>query len=225
VPWYVCTVNAVGPASDASNTPAPVIYINLTDTSGDFADTWFYAADGIQQQLLDVGIAAITDGKDVEVGANGPLPGNKPFTEVSRIYGLRQPAASPPATLYAKVEKNPMNDFYLSIEGNGFGANETVEVNVGWLVPGFISFGGTLGTPPLLEPPVTTNPDGYFQAAFSGVGLDASGKIIPVGNLCSVPTPPEGQPYLVTQYFTITAYGSTSKKSAGFTVTFTCPRD
>ena len=89
MPWYACTVNAVGPASDASDTPVPVIYINLTDTSGDFANTWFYAANGIQQQLLDAGIAAITDGKDVEVEANGPLPGNQSFTEISRLYLIK----------------------------------------------------------------------------------------------------------------------------------------
>jgi hypothetical protein len=46
MPWYRCTVNQVGPAGDASETPPPVIYINLTDAAGGFANTWFYAATG-----------------------------------------------------------------------------------------------------------------------------------------------------------------------------------
>ena len=76
--------------------PAPVVYINLTDTAGSFANTWFYAANGIQKQLLDVGIAAINGRQDVEVGATSPLPGNNPYTEISRIYGLRpQPPKAP----------------------------------------------------------------------------------------------------------------------------------
>ena len=94
--WYACTVNEVGPVSDASDTPGPVVYINLTDTAGSFANTWFYAANGIQKQLLDVGIAAINGRQNVEVGAVTPLPGNNPFTEISRIYGLRpQPPKAP----------------------------------------------------------------------------------------------------------------------------------
>lgn len=204
----------MGPASDASDTPAPVIYINLTDTSGDFSDTWFYAANGIQQQLLDVGIAAITGGKDVEVDADGPLPGNQPFTEVSRIYGLRQPPPPQPATLSMRVEHTPPTTFVLLIEGNDFGANETVEISVGWDVPGFIVYNGAL-------PPQITNPDGYFQAGFSGVGPDADGKIVPVGSLCPVPVP-KGEPY-PPQFFTVGAKGSTSNKTADLTITFTCP--
>jgi hypothetical protein len=88
---YVCTVNQVGPASDGTETPAPVVYINLTDTAGSFENFWFYAANGIQQQLLDVGIAAITHGKDVAVAATAPEPGNSQFTEVSRLFGFVAP--------------------------------------------------------------------------------------------------------------------------------------
>ena len=104
--WYACTVNEVGPASDASDTPGPVVYINLTDTAGSFANTWFYAANGIQKQLLDVGIAAINGRQDVEVGATSPLPGNNPYTEISRIYGLRpQPPKAP--TDFHEVSLSP----------------------------------------------------------------------------------------------------------------------
>jgi hypothetical protein len=106
VSWYACTVNEVGPASDASDTPGPVIYINLTDKAGSFANTWFYAANGIQKQLLDVGIAAINGRQDVEVGATSPLPGNNPYTGISRIYGLRpQPPEAP--TDFHEVSLSP----------------------------------------------------------------------------------------------------------------------
>ena len=88
MPWYKCLVNEVGPVSDASETPDLVVYINLTDKAGSFANTWFYAANGIQNQLLDVGIAAINGRKYVEVAATAPHPGNQPYTEISRIYGL-----------------------------------------------------------------------------------------------------------------------------------------
>ena len=86
MPWYICTVNEVGPVSDSSETPDLVVYINLTDTKGGFANTWFYAANGIQNQLLDVGIAAIGGRKNVEVGAIAPHPGNQPYTEINRFY-------------------------------------------------------------------------------------------------------------------------------------------
>ena len=46
--WYLCTVNAVGPATDGTETNDPVVYINLTDTANPaaFAGQWFYAAEG-----------------------------------------------------------------------------------------------------------------------------------------------------------------------------------
>lgn len=95
MPWYTCTVNEVGPASDGTETPAPVIYINLSDKAGSFSNTWFYAANGTQQHVLDVGIAAISDNKNVEVAAVAPVAGNQPFTEISRIYGFPQPPQAP----------------------------------------------------------------------------------------------------------------------------------
>ena len=88
MPWYTCTVNEVGPASDATETPDLVVYINLTDKAGGFFKTWFYAANGIQNQVLDVAIAAINGSKNVEVAATAPHPGNSPFTDISRLYLL-----------------------------------------------------------------------------------------------------------------------------------------
>ena len=106
MPWYKCTVNEVGPVSDSSETPDLVVYINLTDTKGGFANTWFYAANGIQNQLLDVGITAINGRKDIEVAATAPHPGNQPYTEISRIYGLQpQPPAAP--TEFHQISLSP----------------------------------------------------------------------------------------------------------------------
>jgi hypothetical protein len=72
VPFYTCIVNEVGPAADGTETTAPVIYINLTDTAGSFTNTWFYAAQGIQEQALDVGVSAIEGPYQVEVVATAP---------------------------------------------------------------------------------------------------------------------------------------------------------
>jgi Phosphodiester glycosidase/Carboxypeptidase regulatory-like domain len=86
VPWYECIVNEVGPAI-GGETPDPVIYINLTDTAGSFADTWFYALDPVKIQVLDVGIAAINGNKRVSVAATTPNPGGAaPYTDISSIY-------------------------------------------------------------------------------------------------------------------------------------------
>ena len=95
MPFYTCIVNEVGPAADGTETTAPVIYINLTDTAGSFTNTWFYAAQGIQEQALDVGISAIEGPYQVEVAATAPNIGGSPSTGISRIYGWvpRGPAA------------------------------------------------------------------------------------------------------------------------------------
>jgi hypothetical protein len=86
--WYECTVNAVGPASDATNTNPPVIFIQLTDTKGAFSTTWFFVAQGIQDEALDVAIAAMNSQKHISVGAVPPVSGNQTFTEVQRLYLL-----------------------------------------------------------------------------------------------------------------------------------------
>jgi hypothetical protein len=94
--WYVCTVNEVGPAVDGTETSDPVIYINLTDYDHTFNDTWFYAANGMKDHVLNVGISAIIGKKYVEVAASPPNSGNNPYMEITRIYErapIWQPAA------------------------------------------------------------------------------------------------------------------------------------
>jgi hypothetical protein len=84
--WVTCNVNQVGPASDGTETPAPVIYINLTDIAGSFANYWFFIEDGIQDEALAVALAAMNYTKTVAVGMDPPNADNRPYTGISRLY-------------------------------------------------------------------------------------------------------------------------------------------
>jgi hypothetical protein len=84
--WFTCTVNAAGPASDATETAVPVIYINLTDQGGSFTDNWFFAADNSKQQMLAVALNAISLGATVQMGGDPPNASNNPFTQIDRLY-------------------------------------------------------------------------------------------------------------------------------------------
>jgi hypothetical protein len=70
--FYTCTVNEVGPANYGS-TSNPNVLLNLTDTGGAFANVWFFASDGTQAAMLEVGIAALLNNKHVEVGCDPPV--------------------------------------------------------------------------------------------------------------------------------------------------------
>ena len=100
MPSYRCTVNEVGPAVDGTETASPVVYINLTDIKGSFANTWFYAADGAQNQMLDVAIAAINNDNAVDVVATAPNSGGSPYTEIARIHELQTRPPSAPTNLH-----------------------------------------------------------------------------------------------------------------------------
>ncbi len=82
--WFTCTVNSAGPASDASETAPPAIYINLTDQAGSFTNQWFFAADNSKQQMLAVALSAMTLGAKVQM-AVAPL-NPSPFTQIDRLY-------------------------------------------------------------------------------------------------------------------------------------------
>jgi hypothetical protein len=83
MPFYSCTVNEIGPAANGTETSAPVIYINLTDTGGSFVNRWFYAAERSKEQMLSVGLAALSANKLVEAAIDAP---NVPYSSVSRMY-------------------------------------------------------------------------------------------------------------------------------------------
>lgn len=88
------TVNAAGPASDASEAPAAgvsVVYINLT-YPGDpnvaaFSNQWFYAADNSKDEMLAVALTAISMGATVGAGLVPPDPTNpNAFPQIYRFY-------------------------------------------------------------------------------------------------------------------------------------------
>jgi hypothetical protein len=130
----------------------------------------------------------------------------------NRIYAVTKPAGggggtSTPSLLagVGELPQNPSN-FGLRIEGNNFGANETVEVTVDWRV------GSEEPAPVPIAP--QTNSLGYFQVWFSGNGNTPDG-------LCPISVA-EGQPQ-PPQYFSVSATGMTSHKTASATAgPFTC---
>jgi len=91
--YYQCTVNQVGPATNGTETPDPVVYINLThsaNSAGDgqpaFSGQWFYVAAGGQNQMLAVALAAMNGQKHVSVAADAPNAAMTPYTAVYRMY-------------------------------------------------------------------------------------------------------------------------------------------
>jgi hypothetical protein len=84
--FYNCKVNAAGPADDGTETPAPVIYINLTDQSGSFAGYWFYARENSKSQMLAVALTAISLQATVQVAADPPNTPNNIYTQIYRLY-------------------------------------------------------------------------------------------------------------------------------------------
>jgi hypothetical protein len=83
MPFFSCTVNEIGPAANGTETPAPVIYVNLTDTGGSFVNQWFYAAEQSKGQMLSVGLAAMSTNRQVEAAIDTP---NVPYSSVTRMY-------------------------------------------------------------------------------------------------------------------------------------------
>jgi hypothetical protein len=84
--WYTCRVNRAGPAADGTDTPTPVIYINLTDQGGAFTGQWFFAEVNSKNEMLAVALAAIGLGKTVNAFVDPPKPGGSPYTQCSRLY-------------------------------------------------------------------------------------------------------------------------------------------
>jgi hypothetical protein len=83
--FFSCTVNEIGPAADGTETPTPVIYVNLTDTGGSFVNQWFHAAERSKAQMLSVGLAAMSTNRQVEVAIDTP---NVPYSSITRMYLL-----------------------------------------------------------------------------------------------------------------------------------------
>jgi hypothetical protein len=86
LPFYACTVNEIGPAADGTETPDEVVYVNLSDTQGNFTNQWFYASEGSQNQMLAVGLTAMNKNRQIYVAADPPNAGGTPYSPVQRMY-------------------------------------------------------------------------------------------------------------------------------------------
>jgi hypothetical protein len=79
--------------------PLTIVYPGKADGRARFvheARVKFYAADGAQNQMLDVAIAAINNDNAVDVVATAPNAGGSPYTEIARIHELQtRPPAAP----------------------------------------------------------------------------------------------------------------------------------
>jgi hypothetical protein len=91
-------VNNAGSAADSSDTTPPSVYINLTDIGGTFANQWFFAAENSKSQMLAVALTAISLQTTVGCVLDPPNPGDKPFTQIYRMYlnAVPPPPPTPP---------------------------------------------------------------------------------------------------------------------------------
>jgi hypothetical protein len=86
---FTCNVNQVGPvadASDASETPSPTIYLNLTDVAGTFDHTWFYAANNAKREMLATALAAISTQSQIRAALD--IPAGQDVTPHPQCYRL-----------------------------------------------------------------------------------------------------------------------------------------
>ncbi|MGB0073816.1 MAG: hypothetical protein WBP71_12775 [Terracidiphilus sp.] len=78
---YVCNVYTTGVTVLHSDTPAPEVLLQLSDTNSTpaFTNTWFFAAEGAQNQMLAVALAAISTLSTVSAWVDPPITGK--FTQ------------------------------------------------------------------------------------------------------------------------------------------------
>jgi hypothetical protein len=76
--WYKCQVTKAGPADDGK------VYIGLRDLEGTFDDTWFYAVESKEKEMLATALAAITTGLPVSTS----LESAEAYSRINRLYLL-----------------------------------------------------------------------------------------------------------------------------------------
>jgi hypothetical protein len=69
---YVCIVNQATATTGVPGTTDPVILFVLSDVSGSFSNTRFFAAEGAKNQMLDVALAAIISQSQVNAYLDDP---------------------------------------------------------------------------------------------------------------------------------------------------------
>lgn len=74
--WFVCHVQSAGPGEDGT------IWVNLTDTKGQFTEVWFTALPVIRQQALETALAALQSSLNCQVGLTRTDPGG----QICRIH-------------------------------------------------------------------------------------------------------------------------------------------
>jgi hypothetical protein len=84
--WYTCDVNLAGPAANSTETANPVIFINLTDTGGAFANYWFFADNVAKREMLATALAALSTNFRVSALLDPPNANNSPYTQCYRFY-------------------------------------------------------------------------------------------------------------------------------------------
>jgi len=83
---FTCTVKLAGASVEGAETPAPQIYLNLTDLGGSFAGTWFFTADKAKREMLAVALAAVSNQCQVSAFLDPPNAGNNPLTQCYTIH-------------------------------------------------------------------------------------------------------------------------------------------
>jgi hypothetical protein len=86
VTGYTCIVISAGPTIRWSDTPAPEVIIQLSDTNNSFTGNWFFAAQDAKNQMLAVALAAISTQMQVSAWVDPPNTNNTPWTQ---CYELR----------------------------------------------------------------------------------------------------------------------------------------
>ena len=76
--FFDCRVERVGPGEDGT------VYVNLTDTGGEFTAVWFKALRDIEQQVLETALAAVQGNLTCQVA----LTGTSDQSEIYRIHAI-----------------------------------------------------------------------------------------------------------------------------------------
>jgi hypothetical protein len=81
-----CSVGWVGPAEDSNYTPPVGVFIILNASDGTFNNQWFYAADGMQREMLAVALMARSLNRDVAAWVDAPNTSGSPYTAIHNLY-------------------------------------------------------------------------------------------------------------------------------------------